>query len=302
MKLRRRKLPNGIEVFFHSRSNLDVLEQEMFEGNVYTQHGIELKEGDCIFDVGANIGFFVLFLNEQLKDASVFSFEPIPETFALLQRNSDQNNHLKLNLFNCGLASEAGQATFRYFPAANVCSTMDAEDSIAFRKNSRDFILQQIREFGRIPRWFVDHTPAWLWWPTTELIRRIYHRQVPVVCQLRTISDVIDEHQIERIDCLKIDTEGAEMEVLRGMREAHWPLVQQAVIETHDGPDSAKEVVELLQRHGFYTQVDSVHESLGQLSLVYATRTKQNFERLDSGSDVLQNGKATASADKIFGV
>ena len=39
-------------------------------------------------------------------------------------------------------------------------------------------------------------------------------------CQLRTLSDVVREEGVERIDLLKIDVENAEYEVLMGIRGA----------------------------------------------------------------------------------
>ena len=40
--------------------------------------------------------------------------------------------------------------------------------------------------------------------------------------------------QIPRIDLLKIDVEGAELSVLRGVRREHWPRVRAVVAEVHD--------------------------------------------------------------------
>ena len=36
---------------------------------------------------------------------------------------------------------------------------------------------------------------------------------------------------MERIDLLKVDVEGAEMDVLAGIDDCHWPLVQQLCME-----------------------------------------------------------------------
>ena len=78
------------------------------------------------------------------------------------------------------------------------------------------------------------------------------------------------DYQADRIDCLKIDTEGTEMEVLHEVRENHWLLTQPAVVESHNGKARKNETVELLHQQGFSTHVDSAHESLELFCMVYA--------------------------------
>ncbi|KAG6015088.1 hypothetical protein E4U41_004708, partial [Claviceps citrina] len=51
-----------------------------------------------------------------------------------------------------------------------------------------------------------------------------------------------------RVDLLKIDVEGAEMDVLRGVDDEHWPLVRNVVLEI--GDDHA-EAAALLEGKGF---------------------------------------------------
>ena len=159
-KMKEHKLPNGLEVFYSSKANLEILQREIFDDNLYDKHGIELKDDDCIFDVGANIGFFVLYLNQRLKDASIYAFEPIPNTFELLERNTERHNQFPLKLYACGLSDQPGEATFTYYPKTNVASTMYPQDSPEYRKNSRRFVLEEIRERGVFLKWLVDIYPG----------------------------------------------------------------------------------------------------------------------------------------------
>ena len=46
-------------------------------------------------------------------------------------------------------------------------------------------------------------------------------------CAVRTLSDIIVEHQLARVDLVKIDCEGDELAVLQGLDQRHWPLIQQ---------------------------------------------------------------------------
>lgn len=260
-----------MDVHYSSKANLDILQRE-FDDDLYKKHGIEINDGDCIFDVGANIGFFVMYLNQHVSDASVFSFEPIPDTFELLNRNTSAHNSLQLQTCNYGLSDKTGTATFTHYPKSNVCSTMFPQGSPEYRSNTRQYVLNEIRKRGAIWRVLVDRTPKLVWWPITELVRRYYRAAVNVECELRTISDVIDEHAIDRIDYLKVDTEGAEMNVLKGIRSEHWPMVRQAVVEVHEGKPALKKVVDLLESTGFRTVVEQPCDTLNHLHMVYATR------------------------------
>ena len=51
-KLKEYKLSNGMDINYSCKANLAMLERE-FDDDMYNKHGIELKDGDCIFDVGA---------------------------------------------------------------------------------------------------------------------------------------------------------------------------------------------------------------------------------------------------------
>jgi hypothetical protein len=88
-----------------------------------------------------------------------------------------------------------------------------------------------------------------------RLVAKIIHgynlRGQEVNCQLRTMSDVIDEYHIDRIDLLKIDTESAEFDIVAGVRKEHWPLVRQVVMEIHNGEMYARKMGDFLESVGF---------------------------------------------------
>lgn len=48
-----------------------------------------------VLDIGANIGISTLYLAGLFKDASVFAFEPVPENFSLLERNTQHLERVK---------------------------------------------------------------------------------------------------------------------------------------------------------------------------------------------------------------
>ncbi|MGE3776801.1 MAG: FkbM family methyltransferase [Pirellulaceae bacterium] len=275
MTLKECTLPNGQRVFYRSKADVDILTREIFAEPFYLRHGLRIEDGNCIFDVGANIGFFLLQLGQQLQRASVYSFEPVPEVFEVLRRNAERHCLLDHQLFNCGLSHTPGKASFTYFPRTSVASTMYPDSSREFRLNSRRFVLAELAARSRIFRAVLRVTPEWLWYPLTEAIRRYYQRAREVTCELRRLSDVIDEHGVRQIDLLKVDTEGAEEDVLRGIEPHHWPLIGQLVVEVHHGRESVRRMESLLRAQGFATVHEQLLPTVEHLHIIYARRGGQ---------------------------
>ncbi|MGO4759143.1 FkbM family methyltransferase, partial [Streptomyces sp. 2MCAF27] len=71
-----------------------------------------------------------------------------------------------------------------------------------------------------------------------------------------TLSSVIEEQGIARIDLLKIDVERGELDVLAGIADGHWPLIRRIVIEVDDADGRLAAVLELLRSHGYTVAVD----------------------------------------------
>lgn len=46
-------------------------------------------------------------------------------------------------------------------------------------------------------------------------------------CRMCTVSDLIESHALDCIDLLKVDVEGAELDVLRGIAPEHWGQIHQ---------------------------------------------------------------------------
>jgi precorrin-6B methylase 2 len=70
-----------------SQRETEYIYSEVFSDQQYIRNNIVVREGDCIFDVGANIGLFTLFINQIQRDLRIFAFEPIEQVFAVLDAN-----------------------------------------------------------------------------------------------------------------------------------------------------------------------------------------------------------------------
>lgn len=154
------------------------------------QHGITcneielaariLERDSIVFDVGANIGLTTLAFASIATGGRVFSFEPLPSSFQYLEQN----------LFANGVAS----GRIGRIEALNVaCGSTRApgrlfEDSFS----AGSFLISN---------------------PTGELGRS------GVAVDVFRLDDVARNQALRRVDFVKIDVEGFELDVLDGMQE-----------------------------------------------------------------------------------
>lgn len=145
-------------------------------------YGILLKKGKkaeyrlpvklapkVILDIGANIGISALFFADQFPQADIYAFEPMPENFAVLQRNAEGKRITPINV------------------------ALDATDG------QRELILSPHESnFGGLS--FYQRGAA------------ADARRVTVTT--RNPASLLRELGVNKVDMIKIDTEGAEHSIL----------------------------------------------------------------------------------------
>lgn len=71
-----------------------------------------LRKEDCFYDIGSNVGAFTI-LASQHSECEVHAFEPVPSTFASLERNVKiQQNQNSIFLYNVAVGESAGIIKF----------------------------------------------------------------------------------------------------------------------------------------------------------------------------------------------
>jgi FkbH-like protein/FkbM family methyltransferase len=249
------RLPNGLEIAHWTAYETEYLYQEIFEQRVYTRRGITIEEGDCVFDVGANIGIFSIFARSCAPDVRVLAFEPSPGVAAILRSNAARAGGIQV--FECGVSAGDGQAEFSFYPKSSVFSSFQP-DAIANRRALQGILDKAVETAGVAD---VGSRAA----ITDELLE---HRlDVEVLSRpVRSLSSIIDQEDIKYIHLLKIDAERSEWQVLEGLRPEHWDRVGQIVTEVHDerllsplsdllrsrGFDVSVETADALDRSGFF--------------------------------------------------
>lgn len=229
--MRRLHLPDGLEVFSLNADETRFVHREVFEARCYLQHGIELRDGDCVFDVGANIGLATVFFHRERRGVRIFAFEPSPVACECLRANVELHG-ADARVFECGLSREPGTAEFTFYPANSVMSGFHA-DLEADRGATKTYMVNS----GVAPQ-------------DAERLLGFKFRKTTFPCPLRTLSEIVDQERVARIDLLKVDVEKSEREVLAGIRSDHWDLIRQAVIEVHDETGGLDQVQTLLAKHG----------------------------------------------------
>ncbi|MFJ6694634.1 FkbM family methyltransferase [Streptomyces sp. NPDC091272] len=200
----------------------EYLYEEIFVQQAYLPEGMTLPEGATVIDVGANIGMYSLFVHTMFPTAKVYAFEPMPPVLEKLSANLAAHE-VCAEVFPYALSDAEGEVEFTYYPGY---STMSADSSHAASEFDREFVRKQVLENSRQE---VGDAHDML----DELLEYQF-REVPYRCRTRRLSDVVRELGITHIDMLKIDVQRAEADVLRGVDDDHWPLIDRIALEVHD--------------------------------------------------------------------
>jgi FkbM family methyltransferase len=233
-------LPNGLTVHQFNPEETKHFYHDIFDGKVYERNGIVIGADDVIFDVGANVGLFSLYASGRGERTQLYAFEPAPPVFALLQKNLASLG-ARAQLFNVGVSDQAGQLELTYYPLSTGMSSFHAD--VADEQAVLGAIIAN--QFAQSELGGAEATTA-----TEELLELRFTKR-HFTCAIRTLSDVIDEHGVERIDLLKIDVQKSEAAVLNGIAARHWPRIRQVVVETHDIDGRIDAICALLRKQGF---------------------------------------------------
>lgn len=109
-----------------------------------------VKDGDTIFDIGANIGWYSLSLSKRFPNSKIYSFEPIPSTYSNLIENIELNRFANIIPNNFGLSDKNDEIQFYLSPhttvsgsANNITDDKEAILVICSIKKLDDFIIEK---------------------------------------------------------------------------------------------------------------------------------------------------------------
>ena len=144
-----------------------------------------------VFDVGANVGQSIERFSSIFKEQEyeIYSFEPTPKLFDILKRKYDLKKNIKL--FQLALDDKIAKSKFFSYEYNAINSLIQTDENSKFYK-SRQIALKN-RDYSNF---------------TNE-----------IEVQTSTIDNIADEQNLDKIDVLKIDTQGNEDRVLTGSKK-----------------------------------------------------------------------------------
>jgi FkbM family methyltransferase len=153
----------------------------------------KLPTEPVIIDVGANAGLFDVLIYSKIKKPIVFAYEPMPANVEVFQKTINDNERL---------------SAIHLYQAAVTGTEKDFIDLYTEDTEANTVVSSVFSDFNGAN--------------SKKL-------QVPA----KSLSSIIAEHQLERVDLLKLDCEGSEYEILYNTSESVLQNVRVMVIEVH---------------------------------------------------------------------
>lgn len=242
-------LPDGSPVAHLSKKETDSLYDEIFVQQVYLRNGITIKEGDCVVDIGANIGLFSVFASRLERNLRLFSFEPNSAAFACLGANAEAWG-AAVKCLPYSLIQESESAEESFFRALSGSSESDEEAAIkhtAAEISANDRFAEEIDKSSDVL-------------PVTET------KPEP-----QTLSDAISAEGIESIDLLRLNVEGRELELLQELGPHDWSAIRQLVARLNHR-ENVESIKALLQERGYDVLLEDRASAGETCTFVYAIR------------------------------
>lgn len=132
----------GKSIFSICQSLLDALNNKIGDSNLNGEFwflkNLNHSEIKVVFDVGANVGKWSLKLKEFNPHVVIHAFEPVPETFVILNENTKTISNFTGN--QVALSDIEDQINFNYYPRkpswSSAINHILNENSILFKANS----------------------------------------------------------------------------------------------------------------------------------------------------------------------
>jgi len=256
-------LPDGTPCHCFNSYEIQFLHEEIFSERMYERNGITVREGDCVLDVGAHVGLYSLYLSQRYRDLELYAIEPVPAHYTALLGNAERHFPLA-RCIPAALAERDRRVLLSWFPQLGSFSTRhphiaDLRDDVRTHCALSDYSV-----LGPLAR----QTPGMF-----DLWTKSLFEPVQIEVEATTLSSILATEGIGRVDLLKMDVEGSEVHVLRGIAARDWKRIRQMVVKTNRA-DLDAVVYAMRERGGFHTSTD-VSVGLRGTGYLYVYGTRQ---------------------------
>lgn len=125
-KIHRLKLRNGLNLNVNKNQGDLTTLFEVFIDEDYNFGNRDNRKINII-DIGANVGFFSLYIAKKYPDSRIFSFEPFPDTFLRLNEHIKLNNINNIKTYNIAVSDFDGKSKFYSFEWSGCNTLIDGE-------------------------------------------------------------------------------------------------------------------------------------------------------------------------------
>ena len=196
--------------------------------------------GDYIFDVGANKGMMSRLFLKLYGEINIIAFEPL----SIFKFKSDQ-----VELMKIAIGAEIGSAKFY------VCKH-NASSSLILPDYSSNWLGVKAKVPG---------------FEAKDL-----YNEIDVL--VSTVDKVVAENKITNIFLLKIDTEGGELNVIKGAVEAlRMGIIKNIQLESHNNDLRTNNKIEIFQLLSNYTHQKTIKHYFGSFTEEFFSLTKDNL-------------------------
>lgn len=186
-------LRNGLRLRIRAGTSDFGVVDDVYTYRVYDKALARVTEGQVVVDIGAHAGMFAM--AAAARGATVFCFEPLPENVELLDANARLNGYeRRIISHRMAAASASGPVELSVMPGNTGGST-------------------------RFPSMYPE-------WRHND---RVTTMTVPGI----TLHDILQRCGLETCDCLKMDCEGSEFEILQRAPAEDLRRIHAMILEYH---------------------------------------------------------------------
>jgi FkbM family methyltransferase len=170
-----------------------------------------LRPDMTVLDIGANIGFYAFI--EAQRVSKVYAVEPVEYNFNLLEKNIGLNNFKNISTYRLAIGGTTGMVKINTSTRCNWATIVEE------RQRTQDYS----------ERW--DR-----------------FKKGSEIVPISKLDDFIDKYSISKVDMIRMDVEGAEVDIILGGSEtiSNMPLGSYLVIEIHSSCIKHKERIETM--------------------------------------------------------